>query len=172
MPQPNRCVDKRAVLRQQGVLNLHPEAVVDALFHGHPFFDPRDIVQVKYEMLRRVHVQKQSIRQAAIAFGFSRPTFYQAQVAFRRYGWVGLVPHKRGPRQAHQLAPAIMDFLETTRVADVRLSPRDLAQRVAERFGVHLDPRSLARGLRFRKKKPRPLTRTCHLLRRLQTTKS
>ena len=44
-------------LRQQGVLNPHPEKVAEPLFHGSEFFDPRDLVQVKYEMLRRVRVE-------------------------------------------------------------------------------------------------------------------
>ena len=53
MPQPPD--DKGESLRQQGVLNPHPQRVVDPLFLEGGFFDPRDLVQVKYEMLHRVH---------------------------------------------------------------------------------------------------------------------
>ena len=55
MPQP--LDSKGESLRQQGVLNPHPEKVADPLFHDSEFFDPRDLVQVKYEMLRRVRVE-------------------------------------------------------------------------------------------------------------------
>ena len=40
-------------LRQQGSLNPHPDQVTDELFRNNNFFDARDLVQVKYEMLRR-----------------------------------------------------------------------------------------------------------------------
>ena len=68
---------KRTHLARRGVLHLHPARVTDPLFHDTPFFDARDAVQVKYEMLRAVRVEDRSASQAAGHFGFSRPTFYQ-----------------------------------------------------------------------------------------------
>ncbi len=45
--------EKRAALRAARALSPRPEAVVDPAFtSGQPFFDARDLVQVKYEMLR------------------------------------------------------------------------------------------------------------------------
>lgn len=37
-------------------VNPRPEAVSDPLFAGSEFFDARDLVQVKYEMVRRVQI--------------------------------------------------------------------------------------------------------------------
>ena len=70
------------------------------LFQGSDFFDPDDMVQVKYEMLRQVHVDNQPVSQAAREFGFSRPSFYQANSSFAKAGLAGLAPLKRGPRRA------------------------------------------------------------------------
>ena len=47
---------KREALARDGALNPHPEAVRDALFADNPFFDPADLVQVRYEMVRRHEV--------------------------------------------------------------------------------------------------------------------
>jgi len=47
---------KYETLRQYGALNRAAEAVRDEFFINHEFFDPRDLVQVKYEMLRRVRI--------------------------------------------------------------------------------------------------------------------
>ena len=77
MPQP--LDSKGESLRHQGVLNPHPQKVADPLFLRGEFFDPRDLVQVKYEMLRRVRVEGASVTEVTLAFGFSRPVFYQAQ---------------------------------------------------------------------------------------------
>ena len=66
--------------------------MTDPAFNGaNTFFDPEDLVQVKYEMLRRVREDGQAVTQASAAFGFSRPSFYEAQVAFERAGLPGLV---------------------------------------------------------------------------------
>ncbi len=60
-------------------------------FKRSDFFDARDLVQVKYEMLRRVRVEARPITESAAAFGFSRPSFYQAQSAFDLGGLSGLL---------------------------------------------------------------------------------
>jgi hypothetical protein len=64
---------KRTFLRQQGVLNPRPEDVRHESFQDSEFFDLEDLLQVKYEMLRQVEVDKQPVSQAAKTFGFSRP---------------------------------------------------------------------------------------------------
>jgi len=83
---------KLKALRKNGTLNTHPDTVVDALFSDNEFFDPRDMVQVKYEMLRRVREDKMPVAQAAKMFGFSRVSFYQLQHAYDRLGLAGLMP--------------------------------------------------------------------------------
>jgi hypothetical protein len=88
---------KLAVLQQQGTLNPRPRAVTDPLFANDNFFDARDLVQVKYEMLRRVQSEGHSVTGTATAFGFSRPSFYQALAAFGEGGLAGLVPHNAAP---------------------------------------------------------------------------
>lgn len=108
MPPSGRNAAKIQILRRQGVLNPHPQAVTDPLFQTGDFFDAHDLLQVKYEMLRRVDVDKALVTEAAAAFGLSRPTFYQAQHAFAQQGLGGLIPRKRGPRGAHKLTPAVL----------------------------------------------------------------
>src|SRR5258708_31387127 len=102
--------DQKAVeLKRTGTLNPHPEAVGDLLFKENPFFDPRDLLQVRYEMLRRHSAEDMSILDAAAAFGVSRPTFYQAQVACNRAGLAGLLPRQRAPNAAHNATPHVLD---------------------------------------------------------------
>ena len=43
---------KNRALKEHGCLNPHAETVRDELFVSNAFFDPRDLLQVKYEMLR------------------------------------------------------------------------------------------------------------------------
>jgi transposase len=146
---------KREALRQQGTLNPRSGEVTDKLFAEGSFFDPRDLVQVKYEMLRRVQTEGQSVSEAAAAFGLSRPSFYQAQSAFQQDGLAGLVPHKRGPKQAHKLTEEVLTFLVETRQQDRSIRLGDMARLIHHRFGTTVHPRSIERALRRHQKKRR-----------------
>jgi transposase len=140
-------------LQRQGCLHPHPKQVTDPLFSAADFFDARDLVQVKYEMLRRVRAQGEPITESAAAFGFSRPSFYQAQSAFELGGLAGLLPKKRGPRGSHKLSTEIMAYLQQLLSDDPSLRASELAERVLARFGCKVHPRSVERALARQKKK-------------------
>ena len=108
-----------------GSLNRRPERVTDPLFHTSDFFDARDLVQVKYKMVRHVRVEGHPVSHGAAAFGFSRPSFYQAQALLGSGGLAALVPRKPGPRRSHKLDPGVMAFLEQVRAEDASLRPAD-----------------------------------------------
>jgi len=146
---------KLAALQQQGTLNPRPRAVTDPLFANDSFFDARDLVQVKYEMLRRVQSEGHSVTGAATAFGFSRPSFYQALAAFGEGGLAGLVPHKRGPKHAHKLTDEVLTFLIQTRQKEPSVPTSELARLIQKRFGTKVHPRSIERGLPRHQKKRR-----------------
>ncbi len=157
MPKPPPDDAKLRSLREQGPVNPRPEAVTDDLFATSEFFDPRDLIQVKYEMLRRVERDGQSVTEAAAKFGFSRPSFYQAHSALAQRGLAGLIPLKRGPKQARKLRAAVLEFIQQARQGEPSLSARDLVRLIQERFAVTVHPRTIERGLaRDQKKRQKP----------------
>src|SRR5581483_7369164 len=136
---------KFRTLQQQGTLNPRPKSVRDELFLQGDFFDPRDLVQVKYEMLRRVRTEGKSVTDAAAGFGFSRPSFYQAQSAFEQDGLAGLVPNKRGPKQAHKLTEELLTYVGEGRQKEPAIRWTDLTKRIKERFGTKVHKRKIER---------------------------
>ena len=146
---------KTEALHAEGALHPHPETVRDPLFGSHEFFDPRDLVQVKYEMLRRVDIDRQSVASTTEAFGCSRPTCYQAHAAFKAQGLPGLVPRKRGPQGAHKLDEAVMAFVHGHRTDDPTVSVPALLAQIRRRFGLAVHRRTLERALRREEKKRR-----------------
>ena len=140
-------------LKQQGGLNRHPERVRAPWFSTDRFFDARDLVQVKYEMLRQVRVEGAEKTQAAVLFGVSRPTFYQAEADFARDGLAGLLPKPRGPKSAHKLTPEVMAFIEARHAADGPLGARALAREIRAELGLTVHPRSIERALARKKKR-------------------
>ncbi len=142
---------KAEALREARTLNPRPDAVHDEQFGASGFFDARDLVQVKYEMVRRVQVDGASVVAAAAAFGFSRPSYYEASAALERDGLPGLVPAKPGPRRGHKLTDEVLDHAEALLAADASLRPADLVEALATRFGVRVHPRSVERALARRR---------------------
>jgi transposase len=143
---------KVAALRAAGALHPRPDAVHDEVFGRHDFFDRRDRVQVKYEMLRRHRVDERPVTEVATAFGVSRQAFYAAETAFTTAGLAGLLPRQRGPKRAHKCTDEILDFVEQHRTEDRTRSAAEWAKAVRTRFGVIVHPRSLMRALVRRKK--------------------
>lgn len=134
-------------LAESRTLNPRPEAVTDEAFTSSEFFDPRDLVQVRYEMLRRVSEDGVSVSSAAAAFGLSRQTYYQAAAALAEAGLAGLLPGKPGPRGAHKLTGEVVGHLQALVASDPGLRPAELAEAVAQRFGIRVHSRSIERAL-------------------------
>jgi transposase len=137
--------EKLAALRQSHALHPHPDQVRDPLFsRGSPFFDPRDLVQVKYELLRRVRVDGDSVSHATSLFALSRPTFYAAQAAWERSGLLGLLPELTGPRHGHKLTDEIIAELQPLAKT---MSAVELAVWLREQRSLSVHPRSMERAL-------------------------
>ena len=146
---------KLEALGQNGTLNVRSGDIADELFSNSEFFDPRDLVQVKYEMLRRVREDGVSVLMAAKAFGFSRVSYYQIQQAYDQQGLAGLMPRQRGPRHAHKLTEDVMSFVSTCKNKESSMQAIDLANRIKQRFALSVHPRSIERALQRRQKKGR-----------------
>jgi len=138
---------KVEALREERTLNPRPEAVTDEAFAASEFLDARDLVQVKYEMVRRVRVEGETVSGSAAAFGFSRPSFYEAAAALDAGGLAALVPARPGPRRAHKLSDEVLAVLRQRLDADPGLRSADLVVVVAEQFGIRVHQRSIERAL-------------------------
>ena len=147
---------KEEALRAARALNPRPEAVTDPAFAASEFLDARDLVQVRYEMVRRVRVDGETVSAASAGFGFSRPSWYAAAAALDEGGLPALMRARPGPRRAHKLTPEVVAFMAATLEEDPQMRAAELAERVEESFGVAVHPRSVERALeRSRRPKSR-----------------
>lgn len=147
MPVKNKSKPpKIEALLEEGTWNPTPEKVRDPKFRENEFFDPRDIVQVRYEMLRRVSVENASVSAATEEYGVSRPAYYQTKASFDKAGVAGLVPQKRGPRGPHKLRGEALAFVQQQLVAGAPVRARKLAKLVREKFDLNIHPRTIERA--------------------------
>jgi transposase len=138
---------KVQALREERCLNPRPEAVRDPAFASSEFLDARDLVQVKYEMVRRVRVEGDAVARTVADYGFSRPSFYEAAAALDSDGLAGLVPARPGPRRAHKMSAEVVGFARERLEAEPGLRSSDLVGLIEDRFGVRVHPRSIERAL-------------------------
>jgi transposase len=138
---------KAQALLEEGTLNPVPEKVRASNFLESEFFDPNDVVQVKYEMLRCVFAENAPVTDAAEQYGVSRPTYYQARANFDEVGIAGLVPKKRGPRSPHKLQGKVLTFLQSQVVPGEPIRARKLAVAIRQEFDLAVHPRTIERAL-------------------------
>lgn len=143
---------KSKELRSYRCLNPYPEKVTCDLFKQTGFFDPRDLLQVKYEMVRQIEVEKKPIRHAARQFGFSRPSAYKALDSFQKTGVTGLLRTKPGPRRAHKLNDTVIKFIEAQRCKSPSPTLSELVVRIKNELGVTVHHRSIQRVMNREKK--------------------
>jgi transposase len=153
MARPPKPDPKLRALEESGTANPQAQKVQDPAFVASDFFDPRDLIQVRYEMLRRVRSEGQSVAKATTLFGVSRPTFYKAQSDFDDSGLVGLLPGKRGPRGPHKITADVLRFIEEAGANGETLDAPGLVERIAQRFGLMVHRRTVERALARSKKK-------------------
>ena len=123
---------KRKFLRASGAWNKRARSIENPDFAQSDFFDPRDKVQVKYEMLRSHHVHQVPVAEASRQFGYSRESFYRASEAFQDRGILGLIDQKRGPKGARKLTPEVQQFLLEEIKKDPFVSTAELVERAAK----------------------------------------
>jgi len=148
---------KAQILKQKKCFNKKAHQVDDPLFSQYDFFDPQDIIQVKYEMLRRVKNDGWTISKAAKSFGFSRPSFYFARKDFEEKGMLGLLPGTTGPKSPHKLTDQVLNYI----LAQIKKdnppapSPSVMVKMIKKKFGFKIHVRTIQRALKKKGKKKR-----------------
>ena len=144
---------KEAALAGARCLNPHPEQVTDPEFLASDFFDARDAVQVKYEMVRKARAGGAPVTEAAAAFGYSRPAYYAAAAALESSGLEGLVPAQARAARRQQADGGDPHLGRGAAGRRPRAAPGAAAGPDRDAFGVRVHPRSVERALARRRER-------------------
>ena len=144
---------KELYLRKHGVLNPHPEKIQEELFLAHEFFDPKDLIQARYEMIRCHRIDGLTIMEVSQRFGVSRITFYNLTKRYDEEGLIGLVPRKSGPKKPHRCTKEILEFVKHRQLEEPGILCQDIIWEVRKKFNIILHRRTIERGLVRLKKK-------------------
>jgi transposase len=145
-------MSKKKILQGNGTYNRSHEKVKDARFIEGGFYDPMDIVQVKYEMIKDVESAGKSVTDSASEFGFSRTAYYGIKDAFDKQGVSGLIPEKPGPRSPHKLTEEYQKQIDDYLANKPGASSAELAAMISRDDAISISKRTIER---YRaKKKP------------------
>lgn len=136
---------KKKFLQQEGLLNPKPERISHPLFETLGFFDPFDLPQVRYEMIRAGRVENISVADACKLFGFSREYFYKLERAFMARGYVALLGSTMGRRPIIALNQEIVNFIVHRKVEEPKLSGENLRQEIQRFYNVDCSRRTVER---------------------------
>jgi len=129
--------------------NPRPDAVTRALFGDTPeFFDPRDLLQIRYELLRSHRIDGETVVRACQEFGVSRQTFYNLLEKFEARGIPGLLPGRPGPKGPTKVTPPVVELVQHELSLDPESSGAALAARVRAELGLVIHRRTIERLLR------------------------
>jgi len=139
---------KDDVLRENGCFNANHERVTAGIFDSIPFFDKKDIVQVKYEMIRAASNDEGTIAEIAGVYGFSRKSFYQINAAFNGGGLCALMPKKTGPKSAHKLNGDVQEFISKYLADNKGAKAGEISAAIEAGLGVRIHARTVYRYLK------------------------
>ena len=135
-------------LKKNGCFNGNHNNVTAGVFDELPFFDKKDIVQVKYEMIRAASNNEGSVTEIADSFGFSRKSFYQIREAFRAGGLFSLVPKKTGPKGASKLKPEALEFIEKYISMHEHAKVKEVSAALESEMGIKVHSRTIYRHIK------------------------
>ena len=138
---------KDDIMKENGSFNRRSSYVSADIFRDSRFFDKKDIVQVKYEMLRAVAKDGGSVTDVSGEFGFSRKTFYQVSHAFGEGGLNGLMPKKTGPKGPSKLRGEVSEFIDAYVSSHEKAKASEIAAQTEAELGICVHPRTIERHL-------------------------
>jgi transposase len=141
---------KHEALKEAKAWNPQAELVKADIFHSHPFFDPEDRVQVKYEMIRAREIERVPLKEACAQFGFTRESYRHILERFRSEGIGGLFELKRGRKGPIKAKESVREFVCEEHARNKSLPAEDLAHRCYHEFGVTISRRTVFRILQKR----------------------
>ena len=138
---------KKKFLEQEGLINPKPERVSHPLFETLNFFDPLDLPQVRYEMIRAARVGNISVSEACKLFGFSREYFYKLERSFMARGYVALLGSTMGRRPIIAINQEVVNFIVHRKIEEPKVSGENLRQEIRRLYNVDCSRRTVERAV-------------------------
>ena len=137
--------NKIEFLKKEGILNPKPDRILCKKFQNIDFFDPLDLPQVRYEMLRSARVEKTPVAETCRKFGFSREYFYRLERGFMDQGYASLLGSRKGRQPVIALNQEIVNFIVHRKIEEPNISGESLRIEIQRLYKVDCSRRTIER---------------------------
>ena len=138
-------MSKQETLVDNGTYNKNHDKVKEQRFASDDFYDPQDLAQVKYEMLRTARETERNIDEIADKFGYSRAAFYKIKTSFDERGVSAFVSGKSGPKNARKLTEEHQEFIDRYLAEHPTASSGNIADILKKERGLIINKRTVER---------------------------
>ena len=131
-------------LKQEGLLNKNSDRIIHSEFTNNAvtFYD---LPQVKYEFLRNVRIEGESVTSVCKKFGFSREYFYKLERLFMERGYVSLLNSSMGRRPVLSLNQEIILYIVNKKNENPKISGEQLRKEIMNCYKVECSRRTVER---------------------------
>jgi len=138
-------MSKQEILLKNRTFNRNYGKVTEKRFTSDEFYDPQDLVQVKYEMLRTANESKRSINEISGKFGFSRAAFYKIKASYEKEGISAFILNNSGSKKARKLTVEYQDFIDSYLMQNPNVSSGEIATILKQERGLNISKRTVER---------------------------
>jgi len=142
---------KKEILIKNGTFNKNHDKVKREGFSEGGFYDPMDIVQVRYEMIKDADDSEKTIGQISSEYGYSRASYYHIKDNFDKGGIAALIPERTGPKEARKLTGDLREYIKEYTQRNPKASSSKIAAEIESVKGVTVSKRTIER-FRYKKK--------------------
>lgn len=143
-------MDKVELLKASRTYNFGYDRVTDDVFADSQLLDPRDLLQVRYEIVRAVD-NGESPERVAPRFGVSGMTARRCVERLAGGGILALVPERSGPRGPRALGAEAEAFVDAFALAHPLASGREVHEALEAALAPGVSQRTVERRLALKR---------------------
>ena len=140
-------MDKEDRLKASNTFNPDYDKISDPKFSIDSIMDPRDLLQVRYELVRSVEYDNTPITHAAEEYGVSERTARRYIQSMKAGGLSALIPGKSGPSGPSVLKQEVCDFIDAYVASHPRASGKKVCDAIAQSMNISVGQRTVERYL-------------------------
>ena len=146
-------MDKEAFLKANHTFNFRNDKVIASRFIESDLYASRDLLQVRYELVRSIEEGDIALDEVPDKYGVSSVTAKRYVRSFKEGGMIALVPEQKGPKGPSSLDDEALRFIDSYIAEHPKASGRKVHEALESERHLGISKRTVERYLSSKKAK-------------------
>ena len=146
-------MNKEEHLRATQTFNTNYAKINDPIFQRSGIMDPRDLLLVRFELVRSLELDGKPIEEVCSQYGISPCTARRYVRDMKERGLIALVPEKRGPNGPSVMTDEIANYIDKYLTDHPKASAGKVYQSLVDAKKVTIGKRTVERYISSKKGK-------------------